>query len=152
LESESVCYIKIDLGFKKARDTLKNGGYLLASDYFVHFRDGSKNSHLKSSHDKEKYLASAKANGFELIQEFDQTENTMPTLDYGKYFIGRFINPAMEYGIYSAKKNYPKTSAIIGKMIAPKIESKLNQLDLIDSEQFRKYRQYMIYLFQKKDA
>ena len=50
------------------------------------------------------------------------------------------------------KKNYPKTAAIIEKMIAPKIESKLNQLELIDSDQFRKYRQYMIYLFQKKDV
>ena len=152
LESESACYIKIDRGFEKARETLKPDGYLLVSDYFVYFRDGTKNLHLKSSHDKEKYLNSARAHGFELIREFDQTENTMPTLDYGKYFIGRFINPAIEYGIYSSKKNYPKTAAIIGKMIAPKIESKLNQLELIDSDQFRKYRQYMIYLFQKKDV
>ena len=104
-------------------DTLRDGGYLLASDYFVHFRDGTKNPHLKSSHDMEKYLSSAKAHGFELIREYDQTENTMPTLDYGKYFIERFINPTVEYGVYSAKKNYPKTAAIIGKMIGSKISS-----------------------------
>ena len=66
-----------------------------------------------------------------MIREFDQTENTMPTLDYGKYFIGRFINPTIEYGIYSSKKNYPKTAAIIGKMIAPKIESKLIKVQFI---------------------
>jgi len=152
LESESACYIKIDTGFQKARKTLKSDGYLLVSDYFVYYRDETNSLHLKSSHDKEKYLNSARANGFELIREFDQTENTMPTLDFGKYFINRFINPAIEYGIYSSKKNYPKTTAIIDKMIAPKIESKLNQLELIDSDQFRKYRQYMIYLFQKKDV
>ncbi|MBT6866963.1 MAG: methyltransferase domain-containing protein, partial [Candidatus Marinimicrobia bacterium] len=40
LESESACYIKIDQGFEKARETLRDGGYLLASDYFVHHRDG----------------------------------------------------------------------------------------------------------------
>ena len=47
LESESACYIKIDHGFQKARETLKPDGYLLVSDYFVYFRDGTKNPHLK---------------------------------------------------------------------------------------------------------
>ena len=151
LESESACYIKINKGFEKARETLRTGGYLLASDYFVHYRDDSKNSHLRSSHDMEKYLSSAKAHGFELIREYDQTDNTMPTLDYGKYFIERFINPTIEYSVHSAKKNYPKTAALIGKLVAPKLEAKKNQLDLLDSTLFRKYRKYMIYLFQKQN-
>jgi MPBQ/MSBQ methyltransferase len=152
LESESACYIKIDQGFEKARETLRDGGYLLASDYFVHHRDGTKNPHLKSSHDMDKYLSSAAAYGFELIKEYDQTENTMPTLDYGKYFIERFINPSIEYGIYSAKKNYPKTARIVGKLVGPKFEAKMDQMDLLDSGLFRKYRKYMIYLFQKKNV
>ena len=151
LESESACYIRINKGFEKAQDTLRAGGYLLASDYFVHFRDDSKNLHLRSSHDMEKYLSSAKAHGFELIREYDQTDNTMPTLDYGKYFIERFINPTIEYSVHSAKKNYPKTAALIGRLVAPKLEAKKNQLDLLDSILFRKYRKYMIYLFQKQN-
>tara|TARA_B100000586_G_scaffold260590_1_gene227020 strand:- start:1256 stop:2083 length:828 start_codon:yes stop_codon:yes gene_type:complete len=151
LESESACYIRINKGFEKAQDTLRAGGYLLASDYFVHFRDDSKNLHLRSSHDMEKYLSSAKAHGFELIREYDQTDNTMPTLDYGKYFIERFINPTIEYSVHSAKKNYPKTAALIGRLVAPKLEAKKNQLDLLDSSLFRKYRKYMIYLFQKQN-
>lgn len=152
LESESACYIKIDQGFEKANETLRDGGYLLASDYFVHFRDGTKNPHLKSSHDLEKYLSSANAHGFELVKEYDQTENTMPTLDYGRYFIDRFIKPTLEYGLYSAKKNYPKTTTMVQKLVKPKLENKLGQLDLIDSDQFRKYRKYMIFLFQKKNG
>jgi len=151
LESESACYIRINKGFEKAQETLRAGGYLLASDYFVHYRDDSKNSHLRSSHDMEKYLSSAKAHGFELIREYDQTDNTMPTLDYGKYFIERFINPTIEYSVHSAKKNYPKTAALIGRLVAPKLEAKKNQLDLLDSSLFRKYRKYMIYLFQKQN-
>ena len=151
MESESACYIKINKGFEKARETLRTGGYLLASDYFVHYRDDSKNSHLRSSHDMEKYLSSAKAHGFELFREYDQTDNTMPTLDYGKYFIERFINPTIEYSVHSAKKNYPKIAALIGKLVAPKLEAKKNQLDLLDSTLFRKYRKYMIYLFQKQN-
>ena len=73
----------------------------------------------------------------------------MPTLDYGKYFIGRFIEPTMDYIIYSAKKNYPKMASVIGSFIQPKYDSKKDQLDLLDSQLFRKYRKYMIYLFKK---
>ena len=149
LESESACYIKINEGFSKAREVLRDGGYLLASDYFVHFRDSSKNAHLRSSHDLNIYLQAAKDHGFDLLKEYDQTENTMPTLDYGKYFIDRFIEPTMDYVIYSAKKNYPKMASLIGSYIKPKYESKKDQLDLLDSHQFRRYRKYMIYLFKK---
>ena len=36
------------------------------------------------------------------------------------------------------------------KMIGSKWDKKKEQLDLIDSEKFKKYRKYMIYLFKKK--
>jgi MPBQ/MSBQ methyltransferase len=152
LESESACYIKMDEGFKKGRQALNDGGYLLASDYFVHFKDTSKNIHLKSSHNMNQYLSFAQSNGYKLIREYDQTENTMPTLDYAKYFVERFLNPTVEYGINSANKNFPKISKLIGRIISSKFQKKRDQLNLIDSKQFRKYRKYMIYLFQKIDV
>ena len=152
LESESACYIKMDEGFKRGRQALNDGGYLLASDYFVHFQDTSKNIHLKSSHNMNQYLSFAQSNGYKLIREYDQTENTMPTLDYAKYFVERFLNPTVEYGINSANKNFPKISKLIGRIISSKFQKKRDQLNLIDSKQFRKYRKYMIYLFQKIDV
>ncbi len=152
LESESACYIKIDEGFKKASEILNLEGYLLVSDYFVYYKDESKNPHLKSSHDLNNYLSIAKEYGFELIKEYDQTENTMPTLDYAKYFVERFLNPAIEYGLYSANKNFPKLSLIIEKFIGSKLNKKKEQLRLINSSEFRKYRKYMIFLFQKKNV
>lgn len=149
LESESACYIDINKGFKKAREVLREGGYVLASDYFVFYKDHSKSLHLKSSHDMNKYLKSAKENGFDLIKQYDQTDNTMLTLDYANYFIERFISPTIDYGVYSTNKNFPKISKLIGLFIAKKWQEKQNQLDLINSDLFRKYRKYMIYLFQK---
>ena len=150
LESESACYININKGFKKAREVLKEGGYLLVSDYFVFYKDDSKSLHLKSSHDLSKYLKSAENNGFDLIKEYDQTENTMLTLDYANYLIERFVNPAIDYGVYSFKKNYPKISRLTGYLIKKKWYENEKQLDLINSNLFRKYRKYMIYLFKKK--
>ena len=69
------------------------------SDYFVHFQDSSKSPHLKSSHNLVQYLAAAKKHGFVIVQEYDQTENTMITLDYAKFFLERFIHPTIDYGI-----------------------------------------------------
>jgi hypothetical protein len=39
---------------------------------------------------------------------------------------------------------------MIKRVIGPKWDKKKEQLDLINSQEFRKYRKYMIYLFQKK--
>ena len=96
-----------------------------------------------------KYLDSAKEHGFDLIKEYDQTEKTMLTLDYANYLIERFINPTIDYSVYSAKKNYPKISKLISYFIQKKWNKKKSQLELINSKLFRKYRKYMIYLFRK---
>ena len=73
----------------------------------------------------------------------------------------RSKNKAKVKGINIVKKHVKTTKENKGGIIPKenfihisnlKIESKLNQLELIDSDQFRKYRQYMIYLFQKKDV
>ncbi len=152
LESESACYINIDKGFKRANEIIRPGGYLLVSDYFVYFRDGTKNPHLKSSHDLNQYLLKAKENDFELIKEYDQTDNIVPTLDYAKYFIERFVNPCINYGIYSLRKNFPKIAFFLEKIMVSKLSKKKEQLKLIDSKQFKKYRKYMIFLFKKKNV
>ena len=65
-------------------------------------------------------------------------------------FFERFIDPTIDYASYSLQKNYPKTASVIEKLIKPKIVAKKEQLDLLDSGLFRRYRKYMIYLFQKK--
>ena len=148
LESESACYIKIKEGFSVANKTLRDGGYILAADYFV-YNSNSKSPHLKSSHSMDEYLDAADSAGCKLLREYDQTENTMLTLDYGKHLMDRFISPTIDYVVYSTKKNYPKTASIIGKLIKPKFQSKKDQLDLLDSALFRKYRRYMIFLFKK---
>ena len=48
-----------------------------------------------------------------------------------------------------AKRKYPKTISLISFLIGNKFDNKKKQLELIDSTKFKKYRKYMIYLFQK---
>ena len=149
LESESACYIKIEPGFTSARKALRTRGYLLVADYFVYYRNERGSPHLKSSHPMQAYLKAGEAAGFKLLKEYDQTENTMPTLDAAHHFIQRFIQPTAEYAQFSLQRKNPFTYRLMKSLFGKNISSKMDQLDLVKSEEFRKYRKYMIYLFQK---
>ncbi|MFQ6605229.1 MAG: SAM-dependent methyltransferase [Fidelibacterota bacterium] len=149
-ESESACYIRIKQGFEQARRHLNPGGYLLASDYFVYHTEGD-SPLMKSSHNQAAYLAAAQEAGFTLVQSYDQTEHVLPTLDIACYFIERFVEPSMDYARYSMQKHYPKLTRFIAWLTRTVVVKKKRQMDLIRSSEFRKYRKYMIYLFQKSD-
>ncbi|MBT3479121.1 MAG: methyltransferase domain-containing protein [Candidatus Marinimicrobia bacterium] len=151
LESESACYIQIETGWKTARKTIRDGGYLLASDYFLHHNDGSGDWHIKAAHDEKIYMEKAKEYGFKLIREYDQTENTMPTLDGAKAFMERFIYPTVEFSSNYLDKKHPFILKVIKKAFGKKVNKKLKQFSLLESDDFRKYKRYMIYLFQKVD-
>ena len=150
-ESESACYIEIEAGWKTAQKTVRDGGYLLASDYFLHHNDGSGDWHIKASHDEKNYIKKAEEYGFKLIKEFDQTENTMPTLDGAKALMERFIFPTLEFSSNYLGKKHPFILKVINKAFGKKVDDKMKQLSLLDSKDFKKYKRYMIYLFQKVD-
>ncbi|MEA1882098.1 MAG: methyltransferase domain-containing protein [Candidatus Marinimicrobia bacterium] len=149
LESESACYIQIEPGWITARKTIRDGGYLLASDYFLHHNDGSGDWHIKASHDEKNYMKKAEEYGFKVIKEYDQTDNTMPTLDGVKAFMERFIYPTVEFSTNYMDKSHPFVLKIMKKAFGKKVDAKMKQLVLVDSDEFRKYKRYMIYLFQK---
>ena len=149
LESESACYIQIQPGWKTARKTVRDGGYLLASDYFLHHNDGSGDWHIKASHNEKVYMEIGKEYGFKLLREYDQTENTMPTLDSAKAFMERYIYPTVEFSSNYMDKNYSFIMKILKKAFGKRVNEKMKQLSLLDSNEFRKYKRYMIFLFQK---
>jgi len=150
-ESESACYIQIEPGWKTAQKTVRDGGYLLASDYFLHHNDGSGDWHIKASHDEKNYMKKAEEYGFKLIREYDQTENTMPTLDGAKALMERFIFPTVEFSSNYLDKNHPFILKLIKKTFGKRVNDKMNQLSLLNSRDFKKYKRYMIFLFQKVD-
>ena len=88
------------------------------------------------------YLKSAKENGFDSIKQYDQTDNTMLTLDYANYFIERFINPTIDNGLYSTNKNNPKIHdknskdniLIVGKVKTGNIDIEENKAFEIEGE------------------
>lgn len=149
LESESACYIEMKRGFEVAHQTLRSGGYVLVSDYFIHFQDKSGNPHLRSSHLLSAYLDHAKKSGFHLVKEFDQTENTMPTLNLAHELTHRFFKPLASHVAKAFERRHPLVFTLGQKLFSKKITKKEKELALIDSNEFRKYRKYMVLLFQK---
>jgi len=96
-------------------------------------------------------MKKAEEYGFKLIREYDQTDNTMPTLDGAKALMERFIFPTVEFSSNYLDKNHPFILKLIKKTFGKKVNDKMNQLSLLNSKDFKKYKRYMIFLFQKVD-
>ena len=75
----------------------------------------------------------------------------MVTLKTPKLEMERFIYPTVEFSSQYMDKNYPFILKAIKKAFGNKVDKKLKQFSLLESDEFRKYKRYMIYLFQKVD-
>ena len=73
----------------------------------------------------------------------------MPTLDGAKAFMDRFILPTAEFSSNYLGKNHPFILKVLKKAFGKKLDEKLKQFSLLESADFKKYKRYMIYLFQK---
>lgn len=86
------------------------------------------------------------------MKEYDQTDNTMPTLMAAQVFVERFIQPTVEYALHSFYRKRLKLLALVKRLYGRKVEKKMRQLELIDAQEFKKYRRYMIFLFRKNNS
>ena len=149
LMCESASYVKMAPGAQKSFQLLEPGGFWLVSDYFIVHSDDSDSPHAKSAHPLDSYLSTVQDAGFDVRQNIDVTENVMPTLDALNQFYDRFVSPTIEYAVGSLEKHAPKLMNMLKWSYGRKLNEKMNQLDYLKSDEFRKYRKYMILLFQK---
>ncbi|MBR8840548.1 MAG: methyltransferase domain-containing protein [Stigonema ocellatum SAG 48.90 = DSM 106950] len=147
LMSESTQYIPIKEGFEKSRALLNSKGYLLVSDYFL-IENFNKDSVLAiCTHQKNEYLKAAEEFGFEIVQSEDITSRVTPTLDLAKLKYQEYVLPTLEL-FNDLLVGWAPIPYKIVKFLARKPLANLEkQLQLIDSHEFVKHRQYMIYLF-----
>ena len=73
----------------------------------------------------------------------------MPTLDGAKALMERFVFPTLEFSSNYLGKNHPFILKVIKKAFGKKVDDKMEQLSLLNSKDFKKYKRYMIFLFQK---
>lgn len=143
--SESAHYISIEKILENAKRSLKKDGYLMICDYFVLKNASGELS--KSGHDYEVFMNHIKNNDFTVLSENDITERVTKTLDLGKHFIDRVLI-ALEIGTEKIQDRHPHISSFLLWLFKKKIEKLKQQIQLLDSREFKKNRTYRFILLQ----
>lgn len=139
---ESCQYINPDKGIKNAHYLLKKDGILLISDYFVYKKD--ENVITKSGHIFDEYIKKLQEGGFKIINRTDITDNILPTLYYLKLFSQDIILPVISFINDKFKIKNRILYFLLNKSISKAINKFQNNLQLIEPELFKKYKQYCI--------
>lgn len=145
LMSESSQYIWLDSLFPAVRRAAA-GGHLLVADYFVVKDDGGPLS--KSGHPLDAYLAKAAENGLELELQDDITEAALPTLDLGRLWIERYIDPSLDLLEESVARRHPRIFALVRRLLKRQLDKLENARRLMDSEAFKRVKRYQVLRFQ----
>lgn len=149
LMSESAQYIPIEAGLEKSRTLLNDNGYLLVSDYFIREKFNQDNVFAVCTHEKSEYLKAVEKYGFEIVKSEDISERVTPTLDLAKSKFEEFVQPTLELFDELLLGWAPVPYKMVKFIASKPVKNLEKQLQLIDSQQFMKHRQYMIYLLKK---
>ncbi|MBI3951723.1 MAG: methyltransferase domain-containing protein [Acidobacteria bacterium] len=153
LMSESVQYIAMEPGFKKSREVLKDGGFLLAADIFK-TEDAPEVRYKRRAqpHLLEEYLRCASSSGFQLIRQQCIASQVLPTLMWGNMVYADYLKPIGKATLTALQMRRPWLYSILKRLYRPKgisIEELLERILNMTPEVFSKYMTYMISLFQK---
>lgn len=155
LMSESVQYQNLDESFPNAYRALNPGGYLLASDFYrLESARGFEGRKLPS-HFLKDVLETAERHGFELLQEEDITEATVPTLEYGKMVTDRYIRPVLRLQRSALQVHLPLIYKLVSLALRIRVKGEpletvlRNHLIPPDPQVYRQHMCYRIHLFRK---
>lgn len=144
LMSESAQYIALDQLFRVISQH-SAGAYVLVADYF-RVEDGPGPAG-KSGHRLEDFLDEVRRWGFAIQREQDITEETAQTLALGRRYLEDHFEPALEITRdFLASKNLLVKKC--GQFVIERMIKYLNkQRQLLDIEEFKRTKKYMVYLF-----
>jgi len=146
--SESVQYIWLPSYFPAVRRTVRAGGHLLLADYFRVRRDDGELPG-GSGHDLEAFLAKAQEAGLKLVHREDVTEQVLPTLDLGRDWMEKHLDPFLALMNDSLTERFPRIYGLLRFFLRRRAERELGKIrELLDGEEFQRTRRYLILLYQ----
>lgn len=157
LMSESCQYINPKEGAKKSCEIIPKGGYVLVADYFVK-STGADSIVRRWGHSLDDYLRAMKDSGFTLVTKEDVTEAVLPTLQLAQQMYEDVIRPVFRFlfGVFEQRYStlFKGVSWVLNKVSKDGIEKMLLSDDpeskkIVDVNEFRRNKAYMILLFQK---
>lgn len=153
--SESVQYIPIGKAFAKAKEVLRDGGYILSSDYYrLENSRGLKAKFLPSFYLKD-YLELAEAHGFEKLKEDDISSRVAPTLLYGNMVFGNYVKPTLKALLLAFEVHIPIVYRMMKLFMRLKVKGERvedvikNNVVPLRPEQFEEHMKYLVFLFRK---
>lgn len=147
--SESFQYIPMKDAVSNAIQHLNPDGYILISDFFK--TDAPGKSPLGGGHKLASWEKVYPEYPIELKYSRDITNETAPTMDVANQLSNNLLHPIWKLILQSMNQRYPR----ILKLLRWKFQRKLNKLEYKyfsgenDGKAFRKYKCYMVYIFQK---
>lgn len=149
LMAESSQYIKVAPGFAQAARFLRDGGYLLVSDYFVKGKKEPGCLQCRSGHELGVYLRASEGTGFILRQQADITSRVLPTLDLARMFYQSYVEPARNLGAAFLSQRHPWLSRVLWGLLGKRIRKLEESIPLLDSAAFARCKSYLTLLFQR---
>jgi SAM-dependent methyltransferase len=149
LFSESFQYVKMEKAFPQTLRFLREGGYLLISDFFK--TDAKGKSALHGGHRLSKFYRLISRYPFQLIQDLDITNQTAPTLTLYHEMLTQVGLPTRDLLWYLLNNNYPRLARLLQWKYREKIE-KLNHKYFSgerDAAHFAIFKSYRHLLYQK---
>ncbi len=143
--SESAQYIPLNKLFVVATQALQPNGYLMVCDYFI--LNHARGIMAKSGHNYDAFMKAAQANGFNVRQSQDITQETAITLDMADDCCNRALI-AIDIATEKIRKRFPGLTRLVMKLSSKKIREATNQRQLLDSGLFKANKRYQFLLFQ----
>ena len=149
LFSESFQYIPIKDAVSNAIQHLNPDGYILMSDFFR--TDATGKSPLGGGHKLASWKKVYPEYPIELKYSKDVTNETAPTIDVANQLSKNLLQPIWHLILQGLTQRFPR----LVKILKWKYQHKLDKIEYtyfsgeMNGESFRKYKCYMVYLFQK---
>jgi SAM-dependent methyltransferase len=143
LMSESAQYITLEELFP-AVARCAPGGYLLACDYFVLKKDGSRMT--RSGHLLDGFLQEADKHGFVVERSEDITDKVTPTLDLARIWLNSYVNPSLRILLESFHSKRPRLARSVFRLLRKRHDRFADWQHRLDSREFARVKRYKTFL------
>ena len=148
--SESFQYVHLDEAIKKTLRFLNPNGYMLICDVFK----TSSNRHCKmgGGHKLTQFYELMASAPFELIEDVDITEQTVPSLDLLDDIMKKVVEPVLTESLTFLRGRYPLTVKLLCWKYKKKIKRTYEKYfnGQRKSDDFRMFKTYRLFLYRKQ--
>ena len=155
LFSESFQYIRLKEAIEKTFELLNPAGYLLICDVFRRdLPSASGKMKMGGGHQLAKFRCQIANLPFELLQDVDITERTVPNLDLLDEALRNVVRPMLDSGMDFLAGRYPLTSRLIRWFYCRRINAVYGKYfnGNRTGEDFAKFKTYRLFLYRAVSA